>query len=257
MDRDLCGKTIVMIGCGLIGSEFAKALLKNRSKLLVIDYSSESIERLKESLSLEHKSCLYTTVADVSKLGVMDEVMSEYHKELGVIDTVIVAAYPKASGYGDKFEHIKVENFEKNINAHLKLYFMITQYFCKYFTKQESGNIILLSSIYSFFPPRFEIYEQTNMTMPLEYAMVKAAINQMVKYCVAYYANSNIRVNCLSPGGVLNNQDQNFVQNYNKHGKSKGMLNVEDLIGPILFLVSNDSQYINGQNIICDDGWTV
>ena len=71
------------------------------------------------------------------------------------------------------------------------------------------------------------------------------------------YKNQNIRVNCLSPGGIQDGQPEIFLKNYAKNCNSKGMLDSDDLVGALIFLLSDSSQFVNGQNIIVDDGWSL
>ena len=75
------------------------------------------------------------------------------------------------------------------------------------------------------------------------------------KYVTAYVNNSKFRVNSVSPGGILDDQNQKFLQAYKQHTLGKGMLEVNDVLGSIVFLLSNMSSYVNGQNIIIDDGF--
>ena len=114
-----------------------------------------------------------------------------------------------------------------------------------------------MSSIYGVIPPRFQIYEGTSMDLPIEYALIKASLVHLTKYVAKICQNKNIRINSISPGGILDNQDPYFLKKYNSFCSSKGMLNKEDLNGTLLFLLSDSSRYINGQNIIVDDGFTL
>jgi len=95
------------------------------------------------------------------------------------------------------------------------------------------------------------------MCSPIEYSAIKSGIISITKYLSKYYKNQNLRINCISPGGVYSNQPEKFLNNYNKSCNSKGILNAEDINGTILFLLSKNSQYINGQNIVIDDGWSL
>jgi NAD(P)-dependent dehydrogenase (short-subunit alcohol dehydrogenase family) len=115
-----------------------------------------------------------------------------------------------------------------------------------------------MSSVYGIMAPRFEIYEGTEMTMPVEYAAIKAAVINLTVYFAKYYKGSNIRFNCLCPGGNRRvNHDKAFVEKYSKYGMSKGLLDKEDLMGTFAFLLSDESKMINGQNIVVDDGFTL
>jgi len=92
---------------------------------------------------------------------------------------------------------------------------------------------------------------------PVEYAAIKSAIVHLTKYMAQYFKGSNIRVNCISPGGILDGQPDEFLVRYKRLAATKGMLDPKDLQGTLLFLLSDMSEYINGQNIVVDDGWTL
>ena len=112
-----------------------------------------------------------------------------------------------------------------------------------------------MASVYGVVAPNFQIYTGTEMTMPVEYAAIKAGLLNLSKYVTAYVNNSKFRVNSVSPGGILDDQNQKFLQAYKQHTLGKGMLEVNDVLGSIVFLLSNMSSYVNGQNIIIDDGF--
>jgi len=126
-----------------------------------------------------------------------------------------------------------------------------------YFSKAGGGSIVSLSSIYGVIAPRFDIYEGTDMTMPVEYAAIKSGIIHLTKYFTRYFSGNGIRFNCVSPGGIIDRQPKEFLDKYRKYSVSKGMLSPEDICGAVSFLLSDDSKYVNGQNIIVDDGWAL
>ena len=114
-----------------------------------------------------------------------------------------------------------------------------------------------ISSIYGVNAPRFEIYENTPMTMPVEYAAIKSAVLQLNRYLASYISDSRFRVNSVSPGGILDQQPGSFLEAYKKQTLGAGMLKPEDITGSIMFLLSDASRYINGQNIVVDDGFSL
>ena len=146
---------------------------------------------------------------------------------------------------------------EEDIQNQLGLAIIFSQKIIKYFLRQGNGNLIHISSIQGISAPKFEHYEGTSMCSPIEYSAIKSGIISITKYLSKYYKNKNLRINCISPGGVYSNQPEKFLKNYNKSCNSKGMLNAEDINGTILFLISKNSHYINGQNIVIDDGWSL
>jgi NAD(P)-dependent dehydrogenase (short-subunit alcohol dehydrogenase family) len=105
--------------------------------------------------------------------------------------------------------------------------------------------------------PKFEIYDNTEMTMPVEYAAIKSGMLHLTKYMAKYFKGRNIRVNAISPGGILDSQPEEFLKKYNQECLTKGMLNGCDLNGTLVFLLSDMSMYINGQNIVVDDGFSL
>lgn len=136
-------------------------------------------------------------------------------------------------------------------------YFLVAQQFCIAFKAQGGGNVVNMASIYGTMTPRFEVYDGTPMTMPVEYAAIKAAIVQLTRYFAEYFKGSGIRVNSLSPGGIFANQPAEFLNAYNGYCASKGMLAPHDLRGTLLFLLSDASQFMTGQNLVVDDGYSL
>ena len=134
---------------------------------------------------------------------------------------------------------------------------MTSQQFAEYFKVQGYGNIVNISSIYGVVAPKFEIYENTVMTMPVEYAAIKAGLINLTRYMAKYFKKMNIRVNALSPGGILDKQPESFLDAYAAQCLNKGMLDKSDLSGTLIYLLSDMSKYVNGQNIIVDDGFTL
>ncbi len=93
------------------------------------------------------------------------------------------------------------------------------------------------------------------MTTPVEYAAIKSGLIHLTKYMAKYFKGMNIKVNTLSPGGILDAQPESFLNNYKKYCSNKGMLEKEDMTGTLIYLLSDMSQYVNGQNIVVDDGF--
>ena len=95
------------------------------------------------------------------------------------------------------------------------------------------------------------------MGSPIEYSAIKSGIISMTKYLAKYYKYKNLRFNCISPGGIKDNQHKLFIKRYKASCSNKGLLEPEDLFSLVFFLLSNKSQYINGQNIIVDGGYSI
>ncbi len=147
--------------------------------------------------------------------------------------------------------------FCENINLNLGGYFLTTQQFVRYFIEQGHGNVVNIASIYGVIAPKFEIYADTKMTMPVEYAVIKSGLIHLTRYFAKVLKGKKIRINALSPGGILDNQPAEFLAAYHQQCLNKGMLDKTDISGTLLYLLSDLSLHVNGQNIIVDDGFTL
>ena len=119
------------------------------------------------------------------------------------------------------------------------------------------GSVVNMSSIYGIVAPKFEIYEGTTMTTPVEYVAIKAGILHLTKYFARYYRKQGIRHNAISPGGIEDGQPDRFIKKYLSNSGQKGMLDPSDLSQALVFLLSDASKYMTGQNLIIDDGFTL
>ena len=251
----MANKVVLITGaCGLIGESLVVGLKNENYKLVLIDNNKEKMENLKSKINNE--SFLFLN-SDILVKGSLESCIEKAHKRFGKIDCAIHAAYPKSKGWGSKFEDLKEHYLMEDIQNQLGLAIIFSQKIIKYFLRQGNGNLIHFSSIQGISAPKFEHYEGTSMCSPIEYSAIKSGIISITKYLSKYYKNKNLRINCISPGGVYSNQPEKFLNNYKKSCNSKGILNAEDINGTILFLLSKNSQYINGQNIVIDDGWSL
>jgi NAD(P)-dependent dehydrogenase (short-subunit alcohol dehydrogenase family) len=251
-------KLIVLIGgAGLLGQAFAKGLLTHGGRVVIADISiSRSRTAAETILTFLPEASLYLEKVDITSKTEIDEMIVRIVKAYGPIDAVVNNAYPRNSNYGRKLEEVEFDDFCQNVNLHLGGYFLSTQRFARYFKSQGFGHVVNISSIYGVVSPRFDIYDGTNITMPVEYAAIKSAIQHLSKYFTSYYKGTSLRFNVLSPGGILDGQSDAFIKQYSKYASSKGMLNPVDLVGSLVFLLSDLSLFVNGLNLIVDDGWT-
>jgi len=132
---------------------------------------------------------------------------------------------------------------------------------CKIFSEpmqaQRSGSIVNIASIYGMGGPDFSIYEGTTMVNPIDYAFTKGGMINLTRYLASYLGPYNIRVNCLSPGGFETPEmGPSFVSNYRRKTLLGRMADADDIKGPAVFLASDASRYVTGQNIPVDGGWT-
>lgn len=254
----LKNKVVVITGgAGFIGRQLCMAVAEHGGIAVVADIDLDAASRLTEDIVAKYPQRAEAALLDITSQESVGALIDKLHGQHGRIDAVVNNAYPRNRNYGRKLESVTYEDFCENVSLHLGGYFLVAQQFGLYFRKTGAGNIINMSSIYGVMTPRFEVYADTPMTMPVEYAAIKSAVIQLTRYFAQYFKGDGIRVNSLSPGGILDRQPEVFLQRYRSYCNSKGMLDPQDVNGSLLFLLSDASQYITGQNLIVDDGFAL
>lgn len=254
----LKNKVIVVTGgAGVLGSQFCSAIAECGGIAIVADANLSAARNVAEKVNTNFPDNCNAIFLDITSTESVIGLINKLHNEYGHIDAVINNAYPRNKNYGRKLENVTYEDFCENLEQHLGGYFLVSQKFGLYFKTHSCGNIVNISSIYGVMTPRFSLYEGTSMTMPIEYAAIKAGVIQLTRYFAQYFKGSGMRINCISPGGLLGDQPSEFIEAYNTHCSSKGMLSPSDVVGCLLFLLSDESKFINGQNIIVDDGFSL
>ncbi|MCX5695200.1 MAG: oxidoreductase [Candidatus Omnitrophica bacterium] len=249
---------IVAGGAGLLGSEFVKAIAENNGTAIIGDSDEKKGRKTKTDILRNLRNGRVDfIVLDITSLKSIKAMIKKVHLKYGKIDALVNSAFPKNRNYGKYFFDVQYKDFCENLNTHLGGYFLTSQQAALYFKQQGYGNIVNIASIYGVIPPKFEIYQGTKMTMPVEYAMIKSALIHLTKYMAKYLKGMNIRVNAISPGGIFDNQPDLFVKAYNNLCLNKGMLGKKDLNGTLVYLLSEMSKDLNGQNITVDGGFTL
>ncbi len=241
-----------------MGSSFVRSIVQNGGIAIAASrHSSEEKFKSIVDVSKNELRKIHFSRVNVTSIHSIASLFDSVSKKHGHIDAVVNSSFPRNSMWGAKFEDVAYEDFCENININLGGCFLVCQRAMRFFSNQGYGNIVNISSIYGIIPPKFEIYDKTKMTKEVEYIISKSAIIHFTKYLAKYLKGKNIRVNCLSPGGVFDNQPAEFVRKYNAQCLSKGLLSSDDINGTLLFLLSDHSKYVNGQNIVVDDGFSL
>jgi len=252
------GKLIVVTGgAGVIGRCFVRGIAEKGDTVVAADANFDAARHLADEFGQDCPGKVEAAMVDIASKDSICALISDLRQRYGRIDAVVNSAYPKNRNYGRRLEDVAYADFCENVDMHLGGYFLVAQQFCLAFREMGGGNVVNMSSIYGTMTPRFEVYEGTPMTMPVEYAAIKSAVNQLTRYFAQYFKGAGIRVNSLSPGGILADQPASFLGAYKDHCASKGMLLPQDVLGALLFLLSDESRYITGQNLVVDDGFSL
>ena len=194
---------------------------------------------------------------DVTNTEDVDRAIQVCKEKFGSLDAAIHSAYPTSESWGRTFEELSFGDLSANLSMQLGGSILFSQRVIRSFEQDGGGALIHVSSIQGISPPKFWHYEGTTMTSPIEYTAIKSGVIAITRYLAEYYRQRNIRVNCISPGGILDKQPAEFLKRYRSSCTSKGMLDASDVSGALIFLLSDEARYISGQNIVVDDGWSL
>ena len=247
-----CKNKVALVtgGLGLIGKEIVQGLNDFGALVCVADMNERQIEELKKRADVNFQPLDIRSEDSICQT--LEAVINQFKK----IDILVNCAYPRTSDWGAKFEDVSFDSWKMNVNSHLGGYFLCCQKVAEQMKLQGGGSIINFASIYGIVAPDFSIYEGSTMTMPVAYSAIKGGIIALSKYMATYYAKDNIRVNCISPGGVFDKQPDNFVEKYASKTPLARMGSPKEMVGAVLYLASDASSYLTGHNLIVDGGWT-
>jgi len=258
---------IVTGGAGLLGTEFCKPLAEAGAAVVVADLNQDAADDVAKGLT----DAGYTAAGfglDVTRLESTRELASDTVSRFGRLDILVNSAAldpkfdPGAAAKGiapGAFEDYPLEQWNAALNVNLTGIFLVTQACVKPMLEQGKGSIINICSTYGLNGPDQRIYIKDGKRVafkPVYYTTTKAGVMGFTKYLAAYYAETEIRVNALTPGGVYNNHEEYFVKNYSAKTIMGRMAKKDEMNGALLFLASDASSYMTGNNVVVDGGWT-
>ena len=251
---------IVTGGAGKLGSQMADALAEAGGHVVVASRDLDKCRAKAEALSAEHAQALPVAV-DVTDAESVRRMIDAVMERFGRIDILVNNAY---SAKAKPFEQMSAEEFESASSGALTSTFLCSQATAPVMRKQGSGAIINIASIYGMVSPDHRIYGRSGLDNPCNYGPAKAGVLQFTRWLAAYLAPDGVRVNAITPGGFYNplfherlDYEDVFVANYRRKTPLGRMGNETDLKGAVVFLASAASEYVTGQNLVVDGGWTI
>lgn len=262
---------VVTGGAGLLGTEFCHTLSSAGASVIVADIDINGAQSVADSinrnLSASNKKPLAVAIQiDVTDKSSAKDTVGETIRQFGRLDILVNSAVldpkfdPAHSGHVNAFEDFPLEAWNQAIEVNLTGTFLCSQAAVLPMLEQGKGVIINLSSIYGINGPDQRLYQHEDRPQqykPIFYSVTKTGILGMTRYLSTYYAGKNIRVNAISPGGVYNGHDDDFVQAYSARTVLGRMADKSDMNGALLFLASDASSYMTGANLVVDGGWSV
>lgn len=259
---DLEGRVaIVTGGAGQLGSQMCDALAEAGAHVVVASRTLETCERKADELSAAHNEAMAVDV-DVREKPQVERMVDEVLDRFGGVDILVNNAYC-GEGYGVPFEELSVEEWESMLDGVLTQTFLCSQAAVPSLRDSEHGTIVNIGSHYGVVAPDHRVYGDSDINNPPNYGAAKAGVIQLTRWLATYLAEDGVRVNSISPGGFYSESmedvpdyEEVFVPNYEYRTPLGRMGDETDMKGIIVYLASEASKWMTGQNIVLDGGWT-
>jgi NAD(P)-dependent dehydrogenase (short-subunit alcohol dehydrogenase family) len=261
---DLTGKvSVVTGGAGILGSHFCKALVEAGSKVAIVDVNHDALRELEEEINSRWQNSCIAFTADVTQPSEVRHVVDCTVEHFGSIDVLHNNAASKGSNldtYFDTFENYTLEQWREIMIANVDSMFLMAQAVGIQMKKQRrGGSIIQTASAYGIMAPDQRIYEGSwymnrRINTPAVYSTSKAAVVGLSRFLATYWAQDNIRVNTLVPGGAESGQNEEFKRRYGARVPLGRMAQPFEIVGAVLYLASDASRYVTGHSLVVDGG---
>lgn len=260
----LTGKVaIVTGGAGFLGKHFCRGLAESGATVVIVDVNTEEVFSIADEINQQFPSQALGIVADITHPEEVHRVLTQAVESFGGVDILLNNAAGKGAShdqYFAPFEEYTLEQWREVMSINIDAMFLMAQAVGKQMLKQNrGGSIIQTSSAYGIMGPDNRIYEDSwylnrQINTPAVYSTSKAAVVGLTKFLATYWAQNNIRVNALVPGGTKSGQNAIFQKKYGERIPLGRMANAPEIVGAVLFLASDAASYVTGHCLIVDGG---
>lgn len=267
---DLGNKTVLITGgAGILGRRIVRSLLDNGARVAIVDVNAEVLGEFTAELEREGHTAASrgpgrwsAHAVDITDSAALRDLQKHLRAGLGDVDVLINNAAAKSPNFFAPFHEFPLQDWEMVFETNVTAAMQCCQVFGHAMAERGAGSIINTLSIYGIVAPDQRIYEGSlyegrAINTPAVYSASKAALWGLTKYLAAYWGARNVRVNAVTPGGVESGQNETFKMRYSGRVPMGRMARAEELPGAFVYLASDASSYVTGQNICVDGGLTV
>jgi NAD(P)-dependent dehydrogenase (short-subunit alcohol dehydrogenase family) len=255
---DLSDKVIVITGgCGLIGKAFCEAAAQFGAHIVVADIPASEPEKMAATLEERHGKKMKGFALNVTKKEEVTSLLNFVVEHFGQIDGLVNAHQNKSHLKFIPFENVPEENWDTVVEVNLKGTFLMCQVLGSYMAERGKGSIINIPSTYSVVAPNQNLYKGTTLGCPAEYSASKGGIDALSRYLASYWASKGVRVNMITPHGVWNHHEEKFQENFSNFSPMQRLSYNHEVAGAMIYLMSDASSYVTGDNMLVEGGWTV
>ncbi len=264
---DLKGKTAIITGgTGILGKRFCTGLAEFGANIVIVDLDEELTKEFAHTLTEKYGVKTIGLSCDVSMKEQVAAMVKKVIETFGEIHILLNNAATKSDdldAFFAPFEDYSIDEWRRVMAVNIDGMFLVAQAVGKQMLKQgKGGSIIQTASIYGIIAPDQRLYEgsyylKKKINTPAVYSTSKAAVIGLTKYLASYWAKKGIRVNSIVPGGNESGQNEVFVQKYASRVPLGRMGKPDEMVAAVIFLASNASSYVTGQQIVIDGGLSV
>jgi len=257
---------VVTGGMGQLGITYCKALVENGARVAAFDLVDSPKLRDKDfEKGLEQGRIIPYEVDITEKMSIqtaLEELTDKWDVPHILINNAAIDSPPDAPlQETGPFETYPEKSFDNVMDVNVKGMLFCCQLIGGKMAQKGRGSIVNVASVYGILSPRQDIYEFRRRSgetffKPVAYSVSKSAVLNLTRYLATYWAGKGVRVNTLTLHGVFNNQPKPFLDAYCPNVPMGRMAEAEEMIGPIIFLVSDASSYMTGANLVVDGGWS-
>ena len=260
---DLAGRTAVITGgCGILGRRFAEGLSEFGANVAIVDLDEAAAEGVARDIAFRHPVRARGYGCDITQPDTIRNAANAIETDLGPVSILLNNAASKTRDVDAFFapvEKFSQETWREIMAVNLDGMFNVAQVFGGLMAERGYGSIVQTASIYGLMAPDQRIYEGSEylgraINTPAVYTASKAGVIGLTKHLATYWAPKGVRVNTLTPGGVESGQNETFKARYGARIPLGRMARADEMVGAMLFLVSDAASYVTGQNIAVDGG---
>jgi NAD(P)-dependent dehydrogenase (short-subunit alcohol dehydrogenase family) len=264
---DLTGRVAIITGgAGLLGEQHAQAVALAGGIPVLVDIEGQIAEQKSRRLSEDFQVPAMGRLVDISQADQVRSLLEEVLDRHGRIDILInnAANNPKMESTDEvnfsRFENFTLAQWEADLAVGLTGAFVCSQLIGTEMARRRRGVIINVASDLALIGPDQRIYRQPGRredlqpVKPVTYSVVKTGLLGLTRYLATYWAQAGVRVNAISPGGVYNEQPDDFVARLSDLIPLGRMAALDEYQGAVLFLCSDASSYMTGANLVIDGG---
>jgi NAD(P)-dependent dehydrogenase (short-subunit alcohol dehydrogenase family) len=255
----LRGRTALVTGAaGSLGAAVVGALRELGADVACADLPGAQLHATVERIAGDGAHCRAFPI-DLSDTGAVQSLPQQVHAAFGTLNIVVNCAAmvgtAGTAGWAVPLEQQEVQPFQRALDINLTAPFVLTQAAVPLLRRAPGATVINIASIYGVTGPDWRLYEGTELGNPAAYAASKGGLLQLTRWLATTLA-PDIRVNAVSPGGIFRGHSDPFLSAYIQRTPLRRMATTDDIIGAVVYLASDLSSYVTGQNLIVDGGWT-